>query len=175
MRTKNRQSLSFFIALLLFIPLFTNAQEQHKRAEQQEISNQLLNCEMELALQDGVINAATKQTNLGGVLIVLARLGNGENSHELIRRRLYNARQFIKERGGRLASEKIVVAEGEPVKGYGRLEYYIGGELYQQLLFRKNRYICQSCCGDSFDKRFYPDKEFYDRQQKQKRKRKKRY
>ena len=154
------------IALVLFMRIFIAAQERR------EINNKLLNCEMDLLYQAVVFDAALKQTKSGGVLIVNARLGDGENSRELTRRRLYNVRKFFSEGSSKLASEKVVVAEGERVKGYGRLEYYLGGELYEQILFFKNGYICHSCCGP--DEKYYPGKEIYERQQKQKQKRKRR-
>ena len=119
MRIKNKQSLTLFVGLLLFIPIFIAAQERP------EPNNQLVNCETGLAYQDFVINEALEKTNGGGVLIVIARLGDGENSRELIRRRIYNVREFFKERGSRIAPEKVIVAEGERVKGFGRLEYYL--------------------------------------------------
>ena len=171
MKTKNNQSLLLFIALLLFFPIFTVAQEQTETLERRELNNQLNNCELNLLYQDYVSTAALEQTKNGGVLIVIARLGDGENSRELIRRRMYNVRFFLEKRG-RLAPEKFVVAEGEPVKGFGRFEYYLGGKLFEQILFNKNRYICHSCCEP--DARYYPDKIIYERQQKRKQKRKRR-
>jgi hypothetical protein len=166
MRIKYKQFLPLFIALLLFVPIFIAAQERPEK------NNELQNCETGLAYQDVVINEALEKTKGSGVLIVIARLGDGENSRELIRRRMYNVRQYFKDRGSRIAPVKVIVAEGERVKGYGRLEYYLGGELYEQLLFRKNGYICHSCCGP--DERYYPEKEIYERQQKQMQKRKRR-
>jgi hypothetical protein len=171
MKTKNNQSLLPFIALLLFFPIFTVAQEQTETVERREINNQLNNCEMNLAYQDYISTVALEQTQNGGVLIVIARLGDGENSRELIRRRMYNVRFFLEKRG-RLAPKKFVVAEGERVKGYGRFEYYLGGKLFEQILFNKNRYICHSCCIP--DPSYYPDKTIYERQQKRKQKRKRR-
>lgn len=164
MKTKNKQYLLLFIALLVLIPISTAAQERRYDY------NELLNCERNLLYQDNVINEALEKTKGGGVLIVIARLGDGENSRELIRRRIFNVHEFFKERGSRLAPEKVIVAEGDRVKGYGRLEYYLGGELYEQLLFPQNGYICHSCCGP--DKGYYPEKENYERQQKQRQKRK---
>lgn len=158
--------MPLFIAFLLFIPNFVVAQERPL------INNELQNCETGLAYQDAITNEALEKTRGSGVLIVIARLGDGENSRELIRRRMYNVHLSFKEYNNRIAPEKVIVAEGERVKGYGRLEYYLGGELYEQLLFRKNGYICHSCCGP--DERYYPDKEIYERQQKQKQKRKRR-
>jgi hypothetical protein len=119
---------------------------------------------MGLQYQEDIISAAVEQIKRGGVLVVVARLGDGEGSRELNRRRLYNVREYLEGRGG-LAADKIVVAEGERVRGYGRLEYYLGGKLFEQLLFRRNGYVCHSCCGP--DESYYPYKEVYDRRQRQ--------
>ena len=126
-------------------------------------------CEIELEKQDFVVYTALKRTKEDGILIVILRLGDIENSHELMRRRLYNVRQYFKNRGSALKPEKIIIAEGEKVKGNGRIEYYLDGKLQAQLLFPKNHYICHSCCGP--DGSYYPEKLRYDRQQMRKQKR----
>jgi hypothetical protein len=87
-------------------------------------------------------------------LIIVARLGDGERSRELIRRRLYNVREKLKERG--VSEESMVVAQGERVRGYGRVEFYISGKKAESLLVSRNNDICVECCGD--DERYYPDK-----------------
>jgi len=159
-----KQAISFLISLLLLFPFYVSAQERSVEVQQREINNRVLNCEMGLQYQEDIIRAAVEQLERGGVLIVVARLGDSENSRELNRRRLYNVREYLRERG-RLAADRIVVAEGERVRGYGRLEYYLGGRLFEQLLFRRNGYICHSCCGP--DERYYPYKKVYDRQRRQ--------
>lgn len=63
----------------------------------------------------------------GKVVIVIARLGKGERSQEINRRRLYTIRAYLS--AMELPSQKIVMAEGERVSGYGRIELYVGGEL----------------------------------------------
>jgi hypothetical protein len=166
MRTKDRLFLLLVSAFFLLFPVFTTAQE--RRYDYDE----LLNCERNLLYQDFVINAALEKAKENGVLIVIVRLGDGETSRELIRYRLYNLRLYFKERGSRLASEKIIFAEGERVKGYGRVEYYLDGKLYERLLFPENGYICHSCCG--YDHNYYPEKEIDERRQKQKQKKKRR-
>lgn len=163
MRTKHKLFFPVIVALFLLFPTFIFAQE--RRSDYDE----LLNCERELLYQDLVVNAALEKTKENGVLIVIVRLGDGETSPELIRRRLYNVRQYFKERGSRIVSEKVIIAEGERTKGYGRIEYYLDGKLYERLLFPKNGYICHSCCGP--DGNYFPEKAAYERQQKRKQKR----
>ncbi len=161
---RHTQSFSVLILLPLLLPFSTTAQERSEEIQRREINNRVLNCETGLIYQEDIIRAAVEQFERGGVLIVVARLGDGENSRELNRRRLYNVRVYLRERA-RLAADKIVTAEGERVRGYGRLEYYLGGRLYEQLLFRRDGYMCHSCCGP--DESYYPYKEVYDRQQRQ--------
>lgn len=147
------------------MPIFIAAQE--RRYDYDE----LLNCERNLQYQDFVISNALEKTKNDGVLIVIVRLGDGETSREL-NRRLYNLRRYFTEYSQVLKPEKIVFAEGEKVKGYGRVEYYLDGELFERLLFPKNGFICHSCCG--YDHNYYPEKEAEERRQKQKQKKKRR-
>jgi hypothetical protein len=154
-------------AVLLFLWLTVSAVAQEPRYDFDE----LLNCERELVYQDNVVIVTEQQIKEEGVLIVIVRFGDGETSRRLMRWRLYNLRQYFLTRGSSLASEKLVIAEGERVKGLGRVEYYLGGKLYERLLYPKNSYICHSCCGP--DENFYPEKYDYERKQKRVKKKKK--
>ena len=145
----NRFSL-LVIAMFLIGPALIAGQEF--RYDHDE----LLNCEQNLVRQDIVVNDALEKTKTDGVLIAIVRLGDGENSQQLVRRRIFNIRQYFRTRGHRLPSEKLVVAQGEKVKGYGRIEYYLDGKLHERLLYPKNSFICQSCCGPDPD--YYPYK-----------------
>ena len=77
-----------------------------------------------------------------GYVIAIARLGNGERSPELNRRRLWFARDYLINRRG---WNRVVIASGERVKGLGRVELYVGGKLLYVLLHPKRGYI--SCGG----------------------------
>ncbi|HEX8195926.1 MAG TPA: hypothetical protein VF571_07040 [Pyrinomonadaceae bacterium] len=59
----------------------------------------------------------------GKNIILIARLGDGENKTELNRRRLYNAKTYLTELWKR-DPKTVIVAQGEQVKGYGRIEVY---------------------------------------------------
>jgi hypothetical protein len=168
MRTKNKLSLSSIIALFLLFPIFIAGQES------QYNDDRVLDCDYSVSVQDNVIMTALEQTREGGFLIIIIKPGDGETSPELTRRRLYNLREyFLRGRGSHLKLEKVIFAKGDQVKGYGRIEYYLGGKLFERLLFRKNGYICHECCG--LDDRYYPEKAAeYERQKKQKQKRKRR-
>ena len=71
----------------------------------------------------------------GAYLIIIARLGTGEFSRSLNQTRLANAKEYVLRRGSAL---KYVLAEGSRVKGLGRLELYVGGQLAETLPLRKN-------------------------------------
>lgn len=69
-------------------------------------------------------------------LIVIARLGDGERSRALNLNRMNTMRAFLGR--GRL---KSIVAEGERVRGYGRVELYVGGKLLFVLPVGRNRQL----------------------------------
>jgi len=100
-------------------------------------------CETDMAYLD---DASAKVAKLGdGLVIVVARLGDGESSRSLNRRRLAKVRQYLSEEKG--LKERVIVAEGEHVKGYGRIEVYIEGKLLYVLPIRRNKPILSPCPG----------------------------
>jgi len=84
------------------------------------------NCEGNSRRLD-VIRNKSQAMGEGKVTIAIARLGKGERSQEINRRRLYTIRAYLT--AMELPSQKLVTAEGERVSGYGRIEVYISGEL----------------------------------------------
>lgn len=127
------------------------------------IYDQPQNCETGLVVQDLVINKVLDAKD-GEVLIVLVHAGTGEQSRQLMLRRIANIRKYFKNRGSRIPSERVIVAEGEKVSGLGQIDYYFSGKLYARLVFNKGRFVCHSCCGPDED--YYPDKAAYDSRQK---------
>jgi hypothetical protein len=105
------------------------------------------NCEQNSATID-----QTRSLSRESLVIAVARLGTGETSRSWNRRRLYNLGTYWKEHG--MPAERLVLAEGEPVNGYGRIELYVTGKLFDMLLVRQNRDLCVICCGE--DERYYP-------------------
>ena len=110
------------------------------------------NCELHSAFLDLVRNEALWGAGKGGVVIAISRLGTGETSRELSRRRLENVRVYLREQG--LSGERLVVAEGERVNGYRRVEMYVGGKLIETLLANRNKDLCVDCC--EMDELYYP-------------------
>jgi len=71
----------------------------------------------------------------GAYLILIARLGSGEFSRSLNQARLSIVEEYVLRRGSDL---KYVLAQGSRVKGLGRLEVYVGGQLADIMPLRKN-------------------------------------
>lgn len=111
------------------------------------------NCETNSADLNTV---AKEELNRDGVIVAVARLGNGETSRTHNRRRLRAVEQGLIASG--LPAPRVVLAEGERVKGYGRVEMYAAGKLRMVLLANTNKAICTECCNpDPADIR--PDRE----------------
>ena len=103
------------------------------------VSEKPMNCEMTFQLMEDVRNLIKTEANEKGVLILIARLGSGEKSRTLNRRRLYNVREGFQ---GTLGIMKpIVIAEGERINGFGRVEVYLGGKFVGALVARKNSHV----------------------------------
>jgi hypothetical protein len=76
-------------------------------------------------------------------IFVIARLGDGETSTHLNRRRLDDVKT---EFGNHWNPDKIILAEGEKVKGLGRVEFYREADLSFVSLIPRNGDICSLCC-----------------------------
>lgn len=117
------------------------------------------NCEFHIATLD----AAHDQAGKDGLVIVIARLGDGEQRVDLNHRRLHNVRTYLVE-FDRRSPQTIITAEGERVKGYGRVELYVGGKLFYVLMIRPNAdFAVGSCsfegedpCSPEREKKLYP-------------------
>lgn len=135
------------VVLLIFTLLFINI----SLAAQNEylVKPYLTTCEENSATIDSLGNILTKNNE---ILFIIARLGKGENSRELNRRRLYNVRTILRE-SWKLDTNRLVIAEGERVNAEGRIEFYIGSKLTDIFLVKQGRDICVTCCGS--DDRFY--------------------
>jgi hypothetical protein len=106
------------------------------------------NCETNTATLDRVLNQALLGDRKDSAVIVIARLGRGEMSGELTRRRLYTVRAYFSARG--LSSDRLVTAEGERVAGYGRIDFYIGGILFDALVADRCKDLPVGSCMEDF-------------------------
>lgn len=94
------------------------------------------------------VNQLRRQAaNNGNLIFIIARLGDGELSKDLNRRRLHNVRVIFK-------SDNLVVAEGERIKGPGCIEIYIDCKLALVSKIKRGRDICLTCCDP--EKSLYP-------------------
>ena len=99
------------------------AQEnQAKPAESYTSPTRPVNCEDVTAYVETAMVMA-QEAGEDSYLIIIARLGDGERSRKLNLGRVNTVRAFLRRWRG-----KSVVAEGERVKGHGRLEIYVGGK-----------------------------------------------
>lgn len=110
-------------------------------------------CEINLIRMEGVNKLVSSEDNRGSVVIAIARLGNGEHAEEWNRRRLQNVLTVLTD-NLRLSKERVVLASGAPVRGYGRVEVYVSGKLVDTLLVNRAKDLCVDCC--DIDERFYP-------------------
>ena len=148
------------IVLLLCGSLTALSQEPSERSKHFDDSDsRLINCEQYSADIDRMRGAFSDLIEQSDFIILVARLGNGEKSRELNRRRLHNVSERIKAAG--VKPKKIVVAEGGRVLGLGRVEIYVGGKIVESLRVKRNKDICVECCGP--DERFYPYREKFER------------
>jgi hypothetical protein len=110
-------------------------------------------CEINLIRMEGVNRLAKEESNGDSMVIAIARLGDGEYGQELNPRRLQNVLTSLTENLG-LRKERMVIASGERVRGYGRVELYVGGKLADALLVNRGKDLCVDCC--DIDERYYP-------------------
>lgn len=106
------------------------------------------NCETNTAMLDRALNEALFSESRDITVIAIARLGGGEMSRELNRRRLYTVRSYLRTRG--LLPERLVMAEGERVSGYGRVDFYVGGQLFAALVADRCKDLPVGNCIEDF-------------------------
>lgn len=111
----------------------------------------------------GIDNFLVEAARSGERLFVIARLGTGEvyayrNSYRLCEARDYLTprlpalRELVPSDEYREAPPPIF-AEGERVKGEGRLEFYLGSKLQLTRFIKRNRSANLNCCEDFTPKR----------------------
>lgn len=140
--------LHFALAISLLLIIFGTAVAQgtveSSAAQTSQMEMKPGDCEYNVSILTAAHNAA----GADGLVIVIARLGNGERRKEFNRRRLHNVRTFLTEFGNR-AAQTIITATGERAGGYGRIELYVGGKLFHVLMIRPNDDLAVGSC--SFD------------------------
>lgn len=141
------------VALLIYCPILSGQERPVVHTTQTwGVPDQPLNCEMNLQNLEYVRTFSQEQKT--GFLIIVARLGSKETRREMNSRRLYNVRLKLTLIG--VQPDRIIVAEGERVRGFGRVEFYLRGEMVGALPVAQEKDICVGCCDP--DERFYPYK-----------------
>src|SRR5712692_1766568 len=108
----SRVTVSLF-GLLIAGSLTVTAQDKATRQSLRVILNRCEGNNSDLA-------GANQMAQADGTIIAIARLGDGEKSRNLNRRRLHNVRAFLAEFWHR-DPNTVVTAEGTRVEGYGRV------------------------------------------------------
>ncbi len=72
------------------------------------------------------------------LIIMVARLGEGESSRKLNRRRLQAASSYLKTVRA-VPEQRIVTAESKPVRGHGRVEVYLCDKLFMVFTLERNK------------------------------------
>lgn len=132
----------FAVSLLLASSSTGNAQNRLASTNAQSSQPILTSCEENIAL----LSASHQSTGEDGLVIAIARLGDGEHRRELNRRRLHNVRVYLTEFDWQRAPETVITAEGERVKGFGRVELYVGGKLVAVLGIKRNGDLMVGSC-----------------------------
>lgn len=130
------------ILTLLVINLFIfNAHSALSQATERKIAP--YSCEYNIRTLDTLHQVAQGEE----VIIAIARLGDGENRSDLNKRRLHNVREYLTSQIYWKRNPKTVItAEGERVKGYGRVEFYAKGILFDVLAVKRNGDLLVGSC-----------------------------
>jgi hypothetical protein len=140
MRIKKRPILYF--ALAAFVVLVASSSGVAQSTEGAAIEVKPYPCEYNISTLSAAHNAAGPK----GLIIAIARLGDGEYSREFNRRRLHNVRIYLTEFDWHRTPDTVITAEGERVRGYGRIELYVNGKLFEVLATKRNRDLLVGSC-----------------------------
>lgn len=76
--------------------------------------------------------------------IIITRLGTGERSRKLVQARLYGPSNYLVASLG-LPKSRVITAEGERVRGPGRVEVYVGGKFLLLFEMERNKHFVSDC------------------------------
>lgn len=146
-KTSKKLNLLIFFPMMMFcLVLFSH------NTFGQDISDIIIsdsgNCE-ENAFDFDLLLTRTKEYYGSEVIILIARLGDGEKS------RKYNERRLEVVKAGitafdRYPKEKVITAQGERVSGKGLVEVYLGGYLSAIFKAERNKNIESRNCNGGF-------------------------
>jgi hypothetical protein len=146
------------LALLIFISWLAGgslliAQERASSSIPYGFSDKPRDCEINIIRIESLKKLASAESNRDNAVIAIARLGDGEYAQDLNRRRLANVMTVLTGNLG-MKKERVVIASGERVRGYGRVEVYVSGQLVDALLVHRGKDLCVDCC--DIDPGYYP-------------------
>lgn len=159
--------LAFILSLILSNSIVVTSQQTSSFTGLTSVTQGTpTNCD----LSNNVLNTIAYETGADELIIVIARLGEGERRRALNLRRLHNVRVYLTEylavHNASRRPETIILAEGERVSGYGRIEFYIRGRLEAALRLRRNTDLIvgtcvpddpnQDPCSFARERNFYP-------------------
>ena len=130
------------VSLLVTVPLAVAGQKNPVPAKAERPQPAPGNCEGNISSLSNAHQAA----NEGKLLFAIARLGEGEYKPKLNRRRLHNVRVYLTEFGWQRDPKTLIIAEGERVKGYGRVELYVDGILFDVITLKRNGDLLVGSC-----------------------------
>lgn len=156
---RNGFTLLVWLALAAY-PAVAQDKSEQPSSRTFEMVKEPTNCEFHIA----TLGAAHHRAGNGGLIVFIARLGDGESRTNLNRRRLHNARTHLTDYSWQRDPKTIVIAEGERVRGYGRIEIYVGGKLFDTLMVARNMdFLVGACsyegedpCADGREGDLYP-------------------
>ena len=93
------------------------------------------------------VHIAAMEAGEDRAIIIIARLGSGERSHSLNRRRLNAPSSYLVNNRG-FPKARVVAAEGERVRSLGQVEFYVGGRLHTVFKVKRNRDLVKGCSSD---------------------------
>lgn len=149
---KNKLALIVFVLWLGFSGLVIG-QDRASSPVPYGFSEKPRDCGINIIRMETVKKLAAAESNRDSAVIAVARLGDGEYVRELDRRRLQNVVTVLTDNLD-MKKERVVIASGERVRGYGRVEVYVVGQLVDALLVDRGKDLCVDCC--DLDTRYYP-------------------
>jgi hypothetical protein len=129
----------FFIIVIFSAICFAQAEKD----ETVTIAADADACEQNSAYFDRIANKA--YTNKERIFVIF-RAGKGE-TEDVNAKRLIFVKTYLEQIGNWKILE-VVYARGEKTDAQGRVEFYIGGRLFLEMLAQKNKTPCLTCCGD---------------------------
>jgi hypothetical protein len=127
---------------LLLIFLLATCSDVLAQGRQFQMPAKPVNCESDIAILDDASNQAGDRD----LIIVIARLVDGDQNRDLNRRRLHNVRTYLTQWDGRRNPANVITAQGDRVKRYGRVELYVAGKLHWVVLIWPNADLIVGSC-----------------------------